>query len=117
MWFCGSVTQTVPAAGGVSSLVAALQQGFSRDLATAAHGMITMLLDPLDVPAPHLGTIASELARLQILPRCSELLLPITTLEGPEIITGEALSGLSYLDWNKGVRSGYQKSTLCVFVS
>ena len=76
-------------------MVAAMQQG--RELATAAHGIGSMLLDPLDLPASHLDTIASELARLQILPHYSKLLLPITTPEGPEINTGEALAGWSLL--------------------
>lgn len=98
MWFCGSVTQTVPAAGGVSSLVAALQQGFSRELATAAHGIITMLIDPPELQVSHLRIIASALARQQILHHYSQLLLPITTGEGPETITGEAaFAGLSLL--------------------
>ena len=76
-------------------MLAAMQQG--RDLATAAHGVSSMLLDPLDHPASHLSTIASELACLQILPHYSKLLLPITTPEGPEIYTGEALAGWSLL--------------------
>lgn len=88
MWFRGSVTQTVPAAGGVSTLVAALQQGFSRDLATAAHGIITMLLDPANLPDSQLVIAASVLARPQNLHHYSELLLPITAGEGPEITTG-----------------------------
>ena len=88
MWFPGSVTQTVLAAGGLYSLVAALQQGFSRDLATAAHGIITMLLDPANPPDSQLGIAASLLAGPQILHHYSELLLPIAAGEGPEIITG-----------------------------
>lgn len=72
--------------GGLPVLVVAMQQ--DRELATAAHEMISLLLDTAIVPASQLMHTAAVLAHLQVLHHYSGLLTPIKTDVHPENIAG-----------------------------
>ena len=80
------ITQAFSDVGGLPFLGVAMQ--FCRELATATHEMITLLLDTASVPASQISHTAAVLARSQVLQYYSRLLIPIKTELHPETIAG-----------------------------
>ncbi len=80
------ITQLFSDVGGLPVLVVAMRQ--DRELATAAHKILSMLLDTAIVPAAQLRHTAAVLAHLQVLRHYSGLLTPIKTDVHPENIAG-----------------------------
>lgn len=80
------ITQAFSDVGGLPFLGVAMQ--FCRELATATHEMITLLLDTASVPASQISHTVAVLARSQVLQYYSRLLIPIKTELHPETIAG-----------------------------
>ena len=80
------ITQAFSDVGGLPFLGVALQLG--RELATATHETITLLLDTASFPPSQISHTAALLARLQVLQYYSRLLIPIKTELHPENIAG-----------------------------
>ena len=80
------ITQAFSDVGGLPFLCVAMQLG--RELATATHEMITLLLDTASVPASQISHTAALLARLKVLHHYSGLLSPIKPDLHPENIAG-----------------------------
>ena len=59
-----------------------------RELASATHVIITLLLDTASVPASQISHTAAVLARSQVLQYYSRLLIPMKTELHPENIAG-----------------------------
>ncbi|DBA65715.1 TPA: hypothetical protein ACH3X2_002762 [Trebouxia sp. C0005] len=80
------VAQEIVESGGLPFLVVAMQLG--RELATATHEIITLLLDTASVPPSQISHTAALLAHLQVFQYYSRLLVPIKTDLHPENIAG-----------------------------
>lgn len=80
------ITQAFSDVGGLPFLVVAMQLG--RELATATHEIITLLLDTASVPPSQISHTAALLAHLQVFQYYSRLLVPIKTDLHPENIAG-----------------------------